>query len=485
MGVRPASLPLLAALACCSPDDPRKDEIVQVITRADEALLRLRPELAAQKYKSMAGSLFSFYRGTFPVYLHDLSQGELDNSAYFAEAYPMSLGDAHPENFGTLVARDGTMALEVNDLDVADRYPYLWEVRRLAVGITIAARASNPEDEVARSTARAREREYAVALAAGYAAEIVRLSKGGARDRFVDPTGSVFLEDLFERAQEDVLSQQELTELTVVEDGKRRLRRGPIDPDDPENIYVDAADVARGAMPETITVYRNTLAAPPNPGYFHIKDVAREYGSGVASRPRVRLIVLIEGPTEALEDDVLLEVKEIGDSGARPVGRPSVAADDIAGRILFAKKTAWTNRNADPLWGMSQLLGLTVQLKREVESHKTIRVARIAEEIGTPEALIELGDRLGMFLARVHAGSEDQFPGTMGAIAAAAGRDGFANEQADAAVAYANVIEADFDRFKQALEELGPRLGVPFDPNDAPDADIAALLGTPPAPEPQ
>jgi hypothetical protein len=393
----------------------------------------------------------------------------------------MSLGDAHPENFGTMVSRDGVMALEPNDLDAADRYPYLWEVRRLGVGLCIAARVSNPADEAARTTTRAREREYAFAFAAAYATEILRIEGGGERGRYLDPTGSVFLQDLFERALEDLASREELSELTVVEEGRRKLRRGGIDPDDPGNVFTDLAEVARDALPATLDRYRSTLKAPPPKPFFRIKDAAREYGSGVASRPRVRVAILVEGPTEDVADDVILELKEIGDTGARPVGRPTVSADDTQGRILLAQRTAWTLRDADPLWGMSDLLGLPVQVKVEAEAHKTIRVVRIEEEIGTPEAMIELASHLGGVLARVHAGSDDDFPGTLAAIARAVETDGFADEQAGVAVAYADRVEADYARFRDAYQELGPRLGIPEDPADRPDTDIAALLGEPPA----
>ncbi|MBL9026725.1 MAG: DUF2252 family protein [Myxococcales bacterium] len=473
----------VAIAACVSPfDDARTREIVSVLSQADEPLIRTRPALAASKYEAMSSSLFAFFRGTFPLYLHDTQThvGGLVASDYFAEAYPMSLGDAHPENFGTLVARDGTMALEPNDLDAADRYPYLWEVRRLGVGLCIAARVSNPSDEAARALTRSREREYAFALADAYAAEVRRLDEGGERGRYVDPTGSAFLEDLFERALDDLPTRSELGELTVVEGGARKLKRGGIDPDDPTNVFTDLADVARVALPATLEGYRATLVSPPPASFFRIKDAAREYGSGVASRPRVRVIILVEGQTEDPADDVILELKEIGDTGMRPVGRPTVAADDTQGRIRYAQRTAWTRRDADPLWGMSELLGLPVQIKGELEAHKTIRVARIEEEIGTPEAMLELASHLGGVLARAHAGSEEDFPGTLAAIAGAVGQPGFADEQAEVSIAYADQVEADFGRFRAAFEELGPRLGIPEDAADKPDADIAALLGAPP-----
>jgi uncharacterized protein (DUF2252 family) len=471
------------ALSCTSIDDPREREIVAVLTRADEAMLRSRPALVETKYRAMASSLYSFYRGTFPLYLHDASLGKAGGaSGYAAEVYPMSLGDAHPENFGTLVAADGTLALEPNDLDAADRYPYLWELRRLAIGMVVAVRSSNAGDEAARAAARAAERDVAFAVAEGYAVEIARLADGGERGRSVDPGEDAFLVDLFERAAEDQVSREELQELTVVEGGERALKRGGIDPDDPENVFADAPDQVATVLPEVLRNCRATLVAPPEPEFFRIKDVVREYGSGIASRPRLRLDVLVEGPTASIDDDVILEIKEIGDSGAPPVGRPTVSGDDVAGRVLYAKRTAWSRRDADPLWGMSALAGLTVQVKTEREAHKTIRVARMVEELGTPDVLVGLGRSLGTLLARVHAGSDEDFPGTLDAIAAAIGRDtkGFSSEQAGVAVAYADVVEDDYDRFRDALRVLGPRLGVVADEADRPDADGEAIYGAPP-----
>lgn len=55
------------------------------------------------------------------------------------------------------------------------------------------------------------------------------------------------------------------------------------------------------------------MIAPPPPSFFQIEDAARELGSGVASFPRVRVLVLVRGPTASPDDDVILpEIKELG-----------------------------------------------------------------------------------------------------------------------------------------------------------------------------
>jgi hypothetical protein len=53
----------------------------------------------------------------------------------------------------------------------------------------------------------------------------------------------------------------------------------------------------------------------------------------------------------------------------------------------------------------------------------------------------------------------------------------FAAEQADVAVRYADVVEADAARFRHALDRLGPTLGVASDADDVGDADVVALYG--------
>jgi len=484
-----AALGALLACACESPiDDPREIEIVSVITRADRPLTLNRSALVAGKYRLMAADPYAFFRGTFPLYLHDVEAGDLggETSPYFRAVSPYSVGDAHVENFGTLLGGDGALVVETNDLDGADRYPYLIEVRRLAISAVVATRLSNPDDQGARSVAIGSERENALALARSYADTMRALAAGVAREPIEDAAESPVLADLFDRAEGDLEDRSELAELTILEDGNRRLVRGSVDEDVPENVYVDVPAVVASALPGAIDRYRATLDSPPAAEFFGIKDAVREFGSGVASWPRVRFILLVEGPSKDVEDDILLEVKEIGDSGARPATFETVNGADIRERILRARGYCWTRPNAEPLWGMTDLLGLSMQIKLESEAHKTLRVRRLEEDLGTPEALLALSTDLGRMLANVHAGSEALEPGLLRAIADAVGSDtgGFAEEQSAVAIAYADQVLADHARFAHALDVLGPTLGVTPGDADGHDPDAAALIGTPPeAPE--
>ncbi|MBK6517041.1 MAG: DUF2252 family protein [Polyangiaceae bacterium] len=471
----------LLAVACAPAlDDPRERELVGVVTAADQPLLLTRPALVAHKYRVMAEDPFQFLRGSFAVYLHDSELGNVGGapSPYARQVYPLSIGDAHVENFGTLRASDGTFAVEPNDFDAADRYPYLWEVRRLAIAVVIAARQSNAEDPDARSAAIAEERSYPLALARAYTSAIERGAATGDRERRTTADGSPVLEDAFERSVRDAASRRELQERTIVAEGERKLARGPVDPDDPENLYVDLPEVALAALPETLSLYEATLPSPLGSGFLALKDAARELGAGVASLPRLRIVLLVEGPTASLDDDVLLELKEIADTGAPWVSAPAVTADSPRDRIALATATCWTRPDADPLWGTSELLGLSVQIKGDFDAFKTLRVGRLEDALGTPEALTAMSADLGQLLAGIHMGSDALLPGTTEQIFAAFSGDeeGFAMEQADVAVRYADRIEEDRARFAHALSVLGPTLGLEPSPADALSADMRALL---------
>lgn len=503
MGDGPAS-PMRPALASCcllallslrcggGLDDPRAAEIASVMARADAPMIRARPALVAGKYTRMAGDPYAFYRGTLALYRHDHELGSfgLSTSRFSLAApreaplpgrSPLLLGDPHPENFGVLRARDGSFAFEANDFDSADRGSYLWDLRRLVIGASLAARLSNEDAPAARPSSRA----VARAAAASYRAAIRAFARGAPRARITDAAGSPVLEDLFDRSAEATIERTEL-ELTVLAGGSRKLVRGVLDPEEPTATHADLPEVVLAALPGAIEAYRRTLLDPPPPAFFRLLDAVRAFGSGVASWPRVRLILLVRGPTDDPADDVLLELKEVSDSGVAEAYPPGVFFDDNLARIRGVSRRVWAIPDADPLWGTTRLLGLECQIKTETEGQKGVRVRRLVGKRGTPEAILGLADALGALLARVHAAppGDDTHPAVAIDAVIAGDDDAFADEQADLAEVYADRVMADVGLFRAAIAEIGPALGIPFDPADGPSPDLAALYGTPPTVSP-
>ncbi len=485
-----AAIPLLlatATAACGADGGDRTAIVVGAITAADEAIARARPGLLAGKYALMASDTVSFYRGNLPVFLRDweAADHELSRSAFARDGAPgIVVGDPHPENFGVLLGADGSFGLEPNDFDSADRGPYLWDVRRLVVGVSLAARLSNAADPAARAAAAAASRDVARAAAIAYAQAIEAFAAGAPHARIAAPREELVVSDLFDRAVRDRPLRTELSDLTRLGPSGRTLVRGPITPDEPTNALVDLPTVAIDALPATLARYRASLEAPPPPEFFTVLDAARELGSGVASWPRVRAIVLLRGPSDDAIDDVVIEVKELADAALPVEPPPAVAYDDVPSRVIGTARTAWFGgARAAPLWGASTWLGMPVQVRLESGAQKTARVSRLEKKRGTPEAITAFARVLGALLARVHA--SDAAVGAV-AIRAAIGADpaGFADEQADVGDAYAAQVLDDHARFRAAIADLGPTLGVaPSD--DPPPPDLRALLadpGLPPAP---
>jgi len=480
---------VLAALllSCAEAAADREALLIDVLAGADEALIRARPKLAAGKYRRMSDDLVSYYRGTLPVWVADWTRAESPASwSRFAldAPLPVSPGDLHPENVGILIARDGTAALEVNDLDAVERYPYLWDLRRLATGLVLGARLANADDPVAAEATTRAAGSVAGAAVRGYAEAIRTFADGAPLPRIDSGGEQPILVDLFARSARDLADRAELTARTVATGGRRHLARGAVDPADPSNVQLDLPAFALDDLPRLFQELRSTLVEPPAPDYFTVLDAVRELGTGVASWPRVRALVLLRGPGDDDGDDVIVELKELSDAAALGWLPPGSMADDVASRVADARGRIWARPDAEPLWGTATWLGLPVQVRTESEAQKTLRLSRWRGTRGTVPALLGAAEALGKLLARVHAAPLPEGGSAAGAIAARieSDPDGFVQEQVEVAVQLAAGVEADQALFRQALARLGPRLGLPVEPGEAPSADVALWLGDPPDP---
>lgn len=447
---------------------------------ADESVIRTRPKLAAGKYVKMAGNPYDFFRGTVPLYRNDLRTGATRFAgSRFALDVPLvpSLGDPHPENFGILRAADGSAAFEANDFDAAEREPYLWDVRRMAAGLALAVLVSNRDDADARAAAIAAQHTIVATAVEAYRDAIEAAAMGTPPARVVAGMGGPIVDDLFARSERD-RNGRELEELTVLDGrGGRRLKRGPVDDEDPQSVHAELPPAARAALPLAIEGWRRSLIVQPSPQEVFVLDAVRVFGSGVASWPRVRVLILLRGETTAPEDDVLVELKESADAGTGGLVPPGVYADSLGARIVLSARAAWARLDAEPLWGWTTWLGLPCQIRRESEGQKGISTDRFEGKNGSPEALAALGSVIGLTVARAHASEARAIRDVI-----ARDRDGFVSEQVDAGRSYAALALEDHARFRRVLRSRdGLRLGLPFDSADRPSPDLASIFGDPPA----
>jgi hypothetical protein len=228
----------------------------------------------------------------------------------------------------------------------------------------------------------------------------------------------------------------------------------------------------------TLAGYRSSLLAPPPPvATLMPLDAVQEFGQGIGSFPRVRALALARGPSTAKGDDVILEIKELPPQNGSSLPVTSSFASP-GERVLASLAAGWTERGADPLWGVGDWAGFPVQVRTESGGFKTLRIGRLDGDLGTPEALIGLGAVLARLIARMHAAPLPTGGTPAGAIAddIAADPDGFADEQADIAISYCDRVLSDWMLFQQAMALLGPTLGISGDPAHAHSPDIRTLF---------
>jgi uncharacterized protein (DUF2252 family) len=455
----------------------RGDVVIDAITWGDADFLRERPNLTIGKYLLMTGDAFTFFRGALSLYLHDWNDpaSGLAATAFAAgDARPMGLGDAHPENFGTMRTAAGMFRLEPNDFDTADRVPYLWDVRRFAIGMCVAARSTNPGDASARAETAAADRAITRAAVVSYADTMRALAAGEPRPVIEGGGGNAVLDDLFMRSAEDWNRRAELDQLTVT-NPVRMFVRGTPDPLEPLETTRDLPALARHAVAPAIAGYLATLPAPPAITELLPLDAVQVFGQGVGSFPRVRALVLVRGPTTGDGDDTILEIKELPPQGAPPLPGTTAFASPGA-RLRAALEAGFTERGADPLWGLGNWLGEPVQIRTEAAGFKTVRVSRLIGPLGTAAAVEGLGVALARLIARMHAspvGGGSVAPAIAAAIAN--DPDAFADEQTESAMRYCDQVASDWELFKQALALLGATLGVPGSADNAPTPTLRVL----------
>ncbi len=470
-----AALVVLTMTGCGAPtdDEARASWLQSTLTDDNRDLLWRAPELVAGKYVKMSQDPYAFLRGTVLQWVRDLAQPSgLDLRTRFGNADASRVlldGDPHPENFGSFLPADGEITVELNDFDAARYGPYWADLWRLAQGFEVIARRAPTawNDTTVATVVRA--------VALGYHTELVELEAGQAPLRVAYRAGhGAIVDDLMRQALRDGGIQEELLEYTRVQDGARRLFRGEIEPMPAPGligeVVVDVDTDTRDLVERFVAEYAGTLVstATTSAGALAVKDVARQIGSGVSSFALYRYYVLVEGPTEGLDDDWLLEAKEIRDPASFPglAIFPSRRYTSNAERVVRAQRSLQLVDDADPLLGFASSGGFSLRVRHRTKNQKRIDHARLWEELEAGDIDVEdvraLAELCGRLLARSH-GKAPLSNGApaLPALRAAVGDDpaAFADEVEGVSGLYTARILADYDLFLALLEVEGPLLG--------------------------
>lgn len=280
----------------------RRQQVIDVLTEAFADLLRTDPRGFRTKFRKMAADPFAFYRGSACLYYADLADLD-DRWADDRTSRVWIHGDLHAENFGTYMNAEGLLVFDVNDFDEAYLGHFSWDLRRFVASLALMGwQKALPEDDV---------RNLAAAYLRAYVDQVRRY------DETDDDLDDFALRlDNTEGAVHAVLQVARtstriglLESMTVVSDNERRFV------DDATARHLNAAE--RSMVLAAFHRYLETIPPKKRSGrtvYYDVKDVVASTGFGIGSAGLPAYNVLIEGLNQALENDIVLSMKQ----GNRP-----------------------------------------------------------------------------------------------------------------------------------------------------------------------
>ncbi|TVL90874.1 DUF2252 domain-containing protein [Streptomyces sp. SAJ15] len=424
--------------------EQRGERILSVFATAFGELLAADPAAFRVKFRKMAASAFAFYRGTACLFYSDL-EGERDRGPYLDERTSRVWihGDLHAENFGTYMDANGRLVFNVNDFDEAYVGPFTWDLKRFAGSVALIGYAKALSDKQITTlveTYAAAYRERVRALASG-----IQEGLDGEQPPFtLDTAEGPLLTAL--RAARSRTRFGLLESMTEIRDHERRFSAGG------GSIELDAA--TRYKVLAAFDGYLETLpdSSLTRPDSYRVKDVVGRRGIGIGSAGLPSYNILLEGNSDALENDVVIYMKQ-GQTPAvsRHITDPRVRSyfQHEGHRTVISQRAL--QAHADPWLGWTELDGAG-QLVAEVSPYA---VDLDWSDLDDPAEIAAVVADLGRATATMHAAADDQSGhslvpySTERAIDAviAADEEGFAAMLVDFAHSYGARARADHQIF--------------------------------------
>jgi uncharacterized protein (DUF2252 family) len=424
--------------------DERESFIVDCLVQAFARLMKADPDAFRTKFRKMAAGPFAFYRGSACVFYADVA-GREDRWADDRTSRVWIQGDLHAENFGTYMDGSGVLIFDVNDFDEAFVGHFTWDLQRFAASIALICWQKALSDE------------EITALIDTFVRAYVRQTQW-----FVDVEDDSSFSLNLETARGAVLSALQSARLSTRAQMLDRMTRV----DQWNRCFRDSSGVRRlddAERDKVVDAFDRYLETIPKTKRFRgiaydIKDVIGKTGLGIGSAGLPAYTVLIEGFNQALDNDVVLSIKQGN------VAAPSRVVDDPDVRGYFkhhGHRTAVSQRalqaHADPLLGYTDIDGVGYVVSEISPYEADLDWSELTE----PDELTEVIEQLGQAVAKVHCVSDTDSDQTLvdfqteEAIVAAIGDDldDFVADIVDFGLEYAATVRDDHRHFVEAFRE--------------------------------
>lgn len=421
----------------------RQKYLVDVFEDNFAEQMRANPDAWRGKFRKMASGTFPFYRGSAVVYYTDIAGEDLDPFVTKESGRVWIQGDLHGDNFGTYLDSSGRLVFDVNDFDEAYVGPYTWDLRRFATSMALVGYDQSLADDQIR--------ELIDTFLASYTGQVKRFATGEDNRDFaltLENTKGVVLDVLLEARGQTRIGM--LDGLTEISDGERRFIRNDV------NSTVN--EETRGALNKTFASYLTTIPQQTKraESAYRVKDATATQGFGIGSAGLRMFSLLLEGPDETLENDIILSLKQSRPSAVAIAMKDQDLRDAFgnqAQRVVIARRAM--QAHSDPWLGYSEFDGEDMMVT-EVSPYGASPQWKDLKKFGDVRELVA---DLGRVVAKIHCVSHNENAQHLvtespekAILASFAGKESqFNSAIADWARAYAEKTRTDHQLFADAF----------------------------------
>jgi uncharacterized protein (DUF2252 family) len=400
--------------------EPAKRKITALDTLLNATEGRV-PSLLPEKYRRMACSPFSYFRGAVALMADDLG------SHQSTDLLVQLCGDAHVQNMGCFASPDGHLVFDINDFDETIAGPWEWDVKRMAASLVLAGLESEHKAPACAAAVEAFALCYCQTLEALAQQPLLMAARHLIRRLAKAPAVNAAFQQAERATPADLLKKY------TAKNGRGRLVLKKI-----EHVMWRVAAAEKQGVLESLPAYSDSLS-PERRHLFHFFkecDVAfKIVGTGsVALRDYV---VLMENGED---DPLFLQIKQEVHSAYSPYLKHA-HYDHQGQRVVEGQRKI--QAISDLLLGWTRVAD-NDYLVRQLNDHK----GSVALPALHGDGLKSLAGVAGELLARGHVRSGDAV-----AIQGYVGKpDRIARAISKFAWRYADVTNDDFLEFKKAIK---------------------------------
>ncbi|MEH2416262.1 DUF2252 domain-containing protein [Nostoc sp.] len=438
---------------------PRSTWVENEIYQYNHPFASQLPQELATKMQKMKASPFAFYRGTDHIFYRDM---QTLPSSGFVNSSTSAIwlgGDMHLQNLGGIRDSNDNNVFDTTDFDEGYLGPYVWDLRRMAVSILLAAEENGLNSSDAEDIVRNFLDAYLNKMSEfkGTNDELsYRLESGNTNGVVKD-----LIQEASGKSRSNFLSNYTLLNNSGNQVFKTKKKLQPVS----SSAYSDIA----GAMSSYIASIPSSKRY--NNSSYTLKDIRIKLGSGIGSLGKYRYYLLIEGPSSATDDDRILEMKQEGSSAVAMAFRPpeviavpgllptSVYGNQEGARVAIATKAMLSN--ADPLVGYTTVSNIPFMLHEK----SPYKVDFDYTLLTTKSKFMDAVGYVGKILAKNHAISDKDYDAAIISVSidkevtdiVSGNKAVFKEEIVNFAVDYATQVEYDYTSFVNAYNQ-GVRL---------------------------